>query len=62
MKTKNFVLEVIEDSDGKRTFIVRELTPIPNVPPVTKFVTSDASELATFFASSELLSTSNKND
>lgn len=62
MKTKNFVVEVIQSEDGVRTFIVRELAPAPNVPPVTRFVTSDPSELATFFGSSELISTDNKNN
>ena len=62
MKTKNFVVEVIQSEDGVRTFIVRELAPAPNVPPVTRFVTSDPSELATFFGSSELIPTDNKNN
>ncbi len=62
MKTKNFVIEVIQSEDGVRTFIVRELAPAPNVPPVTRFVTKDASELAMFFGSSELIPTDNKNN
>lgn len=48
MKTKNFVIEVIEGAEGTRTFIIRELV-APNLPPVTKCVTSDVAELAQFF-------------
>lgn len=56
MKTKNFVIECIQDGDAveRRTFIVRELAPAPNVPPVTRFVTNNPDELVTFFGSTQL--------
>ena len=53
MKQKNFVVEILEGS-GKRTFIVRELSLIPNAPAVVCFVTDNPKELASFFGSSEL--------
>lgn len=60
MKQKNFVIEVL-DSGSKRTFIVREISPMPNVPPVTKCVTSDPMELAQFFGSDEIFVSDGKN-
>lgn len=54
MRTKNFVIEVIEDPESKRTFIVRELPVSPNQPAQVCAVCKDEDELATFFGSSEL--------
>lgn len=47
MKTKNFIVEVIENSDEKRYFIVRELMP-GNMPPKTVLVADDSQEVANF--------------
>lgn len=43
MKSSNFVVELLEDKDGSRTYIVRTL----QGQPITKL--SSSSELATFF-------------
>lgn len=59
MKQKNFVVEILEGSD-KRTFIVREIPPIPNAPAVTRLVTENPDELASFFGSPELFPTDKK--
>ena len=56
MKQKNFVIEILEGSD-KRTFIVRELPPVPNAPAVTRLVTENLDELVWFFGSPELFPT-----
>lgn len=53
METKNFIIEVIEGGEGKRTFIVRELG-APNQPAIVKAVCDSGDELAQFFDSDKL--------
>lgn len=53
METKNFVIEVIEGAERKRTFIVRELG-LPNQPAIVKAVCDSPEELAQFFDSDKL--------
>lgn len=50
MRTKNFVVEMIE-SDEKRVFVIRELSPIPQQPPITREVCLDSASVGEFFAS-----------
>lgn len=47
MKTKNFLVEVIEKEDGSRTFIIRVPSP-QGAQPV--LITSDSSEVAEFLS------------
>lgn len=47
MKTKNFIVEVIENADEKRYFIVRELMS-GNLPPKTVLVADDSNDVAQF--------------
>lgn len=49
MKQKNFVVEVIIQGEDKKTFIVRELPPVPNAPALPVAVCDSADELAQFF-------------
>lgn len=54
METKNFVVEVIECGECKRTFIVRELPSVPNQPARVCAVCENEDDLAQFFGSADL--------
>lgn len=46
MQTGNFIVEVIENGEGIRYFIVREI--VPNSAPKTVLVTDEPNEVANF--------------
>lgn len=46
MQTGNFIVEVIENGEGVRYFIVREI--VPNSAPKTVLVTDEPNEVANF--------------
>lgn len=46
MKTKNLIIEIISDANGKRYFIVREI--VPNQAPVTDIICDSGEDLASF--------------
>lgn len=48
MNQKNFFVEVLE-KDGNKTYIVREISPLPNVPPMPVAVCDDVTQLSSFF-------------
>lgn len=48
MKEKNVFIEILEDEDGNRTFIVRE--PLPQQPPKCLLVSDDCNEVGTFLS------------
>ena len=52
MNQKNFIVEVVEGTE--RTFIIRELSNIPNAPAVYRLITDDPQEVAKFFGSDEM--------
>lgn len=45
-KVRNVILEIIENDEGKRTYVVREI--VPNSAPTTLAVCDDTAELAKF--------------
>ena len=52
MLTGNFIVEVIENAEGQRYFIVREL--VPNGPTKTVLVTDSAADVANFLCNVKL--------
>lgn len=49
MDQKNFIVEIIEGGEGKRTYIVRTLPSVPNEPARPVAVCDNVDELAQFF-------------
>lgn len=49
MKTKTFIVETCVGADNKRTYIIRELSPIPAAPSKIVAVCESTDELAQFF-------------